>query len=71
MHCVSRSPASFCETYEPMAFISVGKKKKRNQSRFSRKRSVFAMQPGYLVRCRVRAGAPSWRAVLARPPGVS
>tara|TARA_B100000768_G_scaffold99365_1_gene92580 strand:- start:861 stop:974 length:114 start_codon:yes stop_codon:yes gene_type:complete len=36
-----------------MAFISVGKKKKRNQSRFSRKRSVLAMQPGYLVRCRV------------------
>ena len=31
-----------------MAFIRLGKKKKRNQLRFSRKRLVSAMQPGYI-----------------------
>ena len=30
-------------------FMRLGKKKKRNQLRFSRKRLVSAMQPGYLV----------------------
>jgi hypothetical protein len=45
-----RSPASGCVTYESMAFMSVGKKKYRNHSRFSRKRLVEAMQPGYLRR---------------------
>ena len=39
---------SFSVTYEPMAFIRLGKKKKRNQLRFSRKRFVSAMQPGYI-----------------------
>ena len=35
--CARRSPASFSETYEPIAFISVGKKNSRNHCRFSRK----------------------------------
>ena len=49
-----KAHTSFSVTYEPMAFMRLGKKKKRNQLRFSRKRLVSAMQPGYLVGGRVQ-----------------